>query len=70
VIGGEQRDDLVLGRLAGFHPVLPSQLERGFDGLGAAGEEVDLLQDLPEPGGRSSAASSSTGWLVNAVPFR
>jgi hypothetical protein len=44
VVGREQGDDFVLGRLSGFHPILASQLQGGFDRLGATGEEVDLFQ--------------------------
>src|SRR6184192_3470194 len=44
VIGGSERDDLVFLRPAALHPVLPRQLERGFHRLGAAREEIQLVE--------------------------
>src|SRR5207249_4891070 len=44
VIGRSERDDLVLLRPAALHPVLPRQLERGFHRLGAAREEIQLVE--------------------------
>ncbi len=44
VIGGRERDHLVLRRLAGLNPVLAGQLQRGLDRLGAAAQEVELVQ--------------------------
>ena len=50
-------------------PVLPGQLEGGLDGLRAARERIDQIEVARATGAAISAASSSTGSLVNAVPF-
>jgi hypothetical protein len=44
VIARRERDDLLLPGATALHPELPRELERRFDGLGPAREEVDVVQ--------------------------
>ena len=54
VIGRGERDDLVLCGLSRIHPVLARQLQRRFHRLGAARQEVQLVEVAGESGGELS----------------
>jgi len=69
VVGGRERDDPVLAGLPGFDPVLTRELSAAS----TASEPLERKYSLSRSPGSvaaSSAASSSTGPWVNAVPER
>src|SRR6266700_2250054 len=51
VIRRVERDDMMLAGLAGLDPVLPGELQGGFDRFRAAGEEIELVELARERGG-------------------
>src|SRR2546430_1270358 len=51
MIGGRERDDLVLLGSPPLYPVLPGQLHRRFQRLGAARQEVQLVEVAGQGGG-------------------
>ena len=44
VVGGSERNDLVLAGAPALQPVLTRQLERGLDGIGTARQRVDAVE--------------------------
>ncbi len=51
MIGWVERDDTMFAGLAGLDPVLPGELQGGFDRFRATGEEIELVELARERGG-------------------